>query len=400
VSAEVLRYASIPVIAALIGYGTNWVAVRMTFYPLSFRGIPPVFGWQGIIPAKARKMALIAVDSTVSKLGSLREIFDEMDPERIGEHLLTTFEPRVGPLVDELMHSRYPELWEALPQTVRDAVCERVRRRLPDALDSLMEDMAANVDQLLDLRLMVVELLAADKELLNRIFQEAGEAEFAFIVRSGLYFGFVLGLIQMTIQVVVPGGWVLPLAGILVGYTTNWLALNIIFRPVQPRKVGPFTVHGLFLRRQNEVAEVFCRLVTREILTIRNFVDEMLTGPRSDRTKALIAHHVAPLVDEAAGIAAPAVRVAIGSSGYTQLKERLSTRAAELSAVAFDDPVFVQERAVVVERTMRSRMEALSPAEFQQLLRPAFKEDEWKLIAVGAALGGFAGLMQAIFVFA
>ena len=36
---------------------------------------------------------------------------------------------------------------------------------------------------------------------------------------------------------------------------------------------------------------------------------------------------------------------------------------------------------------------------FQDLLRPCFKEDEWILIALGAALGALAGLAQALFVF-
>merc|ERR1712232_1412093 len=33
-----LRYGSIPVIAAIIGYGTNVVALQMMFYPLEFIG--------------------------------------------------------------------------------------------------------------------------------------------------------------------------------------------------------------------------------------------------------------------------------------------------------------------------------------------------------------------------
>ena len=36
----------------------------------------------------------------------------------------------------------------------------------------------------------------------------------------------------------------------------------------------------------------------------------------------------------------------------------------------------------------------LSPEEFEGMLRPAFKEDEWSLILVGAALGFLVGEMQ------
>ncbi len=393
------KLATIPVVAGLIGYVTNWLAVKMTFRPLEFVGIRPWLGWQGIIPAKAKKMASIAVDSTVSKLGTLSEIFEQMDPERIAQHVIRTIGPDVPVLVDEIMSRENPQLWEALPPALRTAVVDRVQRRMPMAVDGLMKDIGAHIDQLMDLRLMVVDMLSEDRELLNRIFLEAGQAEFRFIINSGLWFGFLLGLLQMLVQWVVPGVWVLPVAGIAVGYVTNWLALNLIFRPLEPSRVGPVTLHGLFLRRQSEVAEVFCRMVTREILTLRNLVDQMLTGPRSDRTYVLIARHMVPLVDEAAGIARPAVELAVGDRQYSAIKEALATRAVGLTAVPFDDPAFNAERAVVVESLMRERMEAMAPPEFQELLRPAFQEDEIKLILVGAVLGGLAGLVQAVAVF-
>ncbi|TPS15715.1 DUF445 domain-containing protein, partial [Acinetobacter baumannii] len=34
------------------------------------------------------------------------------------------------------------------------------------------------------------------------------------------------------------------------------------------------------------------------------------------------------------------------------------------------------------------------PSEFEGMLRPAFKEDEWALIAVGAVLGFVVGELQ------
>lgn len=39
-------------------------------------------------------------------------------------------------------------------------------------------------------------------------------------------------------------------------------------------------------------------------------------------------------------------------------------------------------------------MNMLSPAEFQQVLRPIFQEDEFTLILAGGILGGLAGLLQ------
>ena len=54
-NAEILRYISIPLVASLIGYGTNVLAIVMTFAPLEYFGFGEAFfrkwgfslGWQG-----------------------------------------------------------------------------------------------------------------------------------------------------------------------------------------------------------------------------------------------------------------------------------------------------------------------------------------------------------------
>lgn len=57
----------------------------------------------------------------------------------------------------------------------------------------------------------------------------------------------------MFIWLVYDKPWILPAGGAVVGYLTNWLAIKLIFEPVDPVKVGPFVLQGLFLKRQNEV---------------------------------------------------------------------------------------------------------------------------------------------------
>ena len=74
---ELLIYLSIPITSAVVGWGTNVLAIKMTFYPLDFKGIPPYLGWQGIIPSKAVKMSTKSVDLWTSKLVSVKELFEQ-----------------------------------------------------------------------------------------------------------------------------------------------------------------------------------------------------------------------------------------------------------------------------------------------------------------------------------
>jgi hypothetical protein len=47
-----------------------------------------------------------------------------------------------------------------------------------------------------------------------------------------------------------------------------------------------------------------------------------------------------------------------------------------------------------VEKTIVDAMLALTPVEFEGVLRPAFQQDEWKLILVGGILGAIVGELQ------
>ena len=92
----------------------------------------------------------------------------------------------------------------------------------------------------------------------------------------------------------------------IVGYVTNWLGSWMIFEPVEPRKIGPLTLHGLFLRRQPEVADVYAGIIADDIVTLGNIGDELLHGPRADRTRQMIETALRPAVDRAAGPRSPA----------------------------------------------------------------------------------------------
>ena len=396
---EMWKYAVIPVVAAMIGWVTNWMAIKLTFYPIEFRGFRPIFGWQGIIPSKAEKMAMISVDSTISKISTVQEVFEQMDPNILASHIVENFLLRAEDYVDDIMLEEQSTLWENLPVAAKEMVYARVRKSAPRLIENLVSDVGDQIEELLDIKHMVTRQLVADKQLLNRIFLECGAQEFRFIINSGFVFGFLFGLLQMILWYFYPSNWVLPLCGFIVGWATNWIALNIIFRPLNPIGLGSVKIQGLFLKRQKEVAASFCRIVTHEVLTLGHIVNGMLNGPYSARTRALIRKHIKPLVDETAGLSRPLTQVAMGPAAFANLKQRVGDKAIKVSEESFKNPLFNEERGAAVEGIMRDRMEAMSSADFQNLLRPCFQEDEIKLIIIGGVLGALAGVAQLVFVF-
>lgn len=388
-----IALAAIPVLSAFVGWVTNALAIAMTFKPLEFVGIPRLrLGWQGIVPAKSAKMAGFVVDNALEKVADLNDLFQVMQPETIAEQLATSVDERLEDYIDEAMRESHEVMWERVPLIMRKRIYARTRRQLPMIMENLVEDVAANIEDLVDLRGMVVRVMRNNKALVVRVFTEVGRQELDFVVRSGLYFGFLFGLLQAIVFWLWPEPWLLPVFGFLTGYVTNWLALNVIFRPINPIVCGPLRLHGLFMQRKAEVSAQLSELMTQEVINLKQILLELLGGPHEHRTRAIVNRHLRPLLDST--MIRASLQVALGAEGFSSLKGQMADRALAVSLQSVEQASFGDERSQRIAKLLTNRLSQMSDEAFQNLLRPAFKEDEWILIVLGAVLGTLAGFVQ------
>ena len=366
----------------------------MTFHPLEFLGIRPYLGWQGIIPSKAGSMAGKAVDLITNQLIKIEELFAQLDAARVTQEMGPELDRVSKKIIKEVMESQAPVVWLGMPNSVKEQLYQTIAKELPKVVEEMMEEIKNNINEFFDLKGMVVATLVKDKELLNRIFLKCGEKEFKFIERSGAYFGFLFGLIQMVVWYFYQPWWLLPLAGLMVGYITNMLALKLIFQPLRPVKIGPWKIQGLFIKRQPEVATEYAKIVAGQILTSPKIFDSIFYGPTSHKVAALVQLHVTRVVDLTAGSSKDLIQLIAGEKRYQVIKNIAFSSFIEDLRITISQVFVYAEEALDLEHTLRERMQALDAPEFQGFLRPVFQEDEWKLILVGAVLGGLAGLVQ------
>ncbi|MBL1079963.1 DUF445 domain-containing protein [Nocardia sp. 2] len=388
-----LLYLSIPVVAALIGWITKIVAVEMLMRPLHFVGIPPYLGWQGVVPRASARMATIAVDLMFTKLIDPQEMIDRIDVTELTTRLRQPLDAAVDHMVREMMMRHQPRLWVNMPPLAQRALIERVQEGMPQLIEEIVLDLRTNIDQVMDLRGMAIDTLVNDKALLVEMVRRVGRNELRFIVRSGLIFGTVLGLVQMLVWAFTHNPLLMPAFGGFTGLVTDWLALQMIFRPVKPFGLGPFRWQGMFHRRRENVCADYADLIANEIFTPAKILEAVLEGERADRLASLLAHRMRVFVDGQAGPAKPLVML-VAKDAVTALETEAVTYVLDYirtAATLFDKQAIesLDMQSLVVEKTR-----LLTDDEYEGLLRPAFKQDEWKLVAIGAVLGFLVGELQ------
>ncbi len=389
-----VTYVGIPMLAAFIGYVTKLLALEMMYRPVEFRGIPPYLGWQGVVPRKAEKMAGAAADLLVGRLITIEEIVSKLDPERMIQELEQPLQRVSEDLIREVGERFMPTLWAQLPEFARVRVVRRLQKEIPQLSVNLWRDVLQEPSRYFDAKQLLVSNMVKDKVLLNEIFRSIGHKEFIFFRNAGFWFGLILGFVQLACWLLWHKAWLIPAFGGLVGLISDWLALQMLFRPLNPVKFMGVTFQGKFISRQNEVAVDYATLIAKQLLTPANMVEHLMSGPFAEQLVDLLHRHVSQAADDQLGIARPLVLYALGSERYQEMRQLIVQRIIELIPEASKHVEAYAMDALDINDTIVRKMSLLTPVEFEGMLRPAFKEDEKTLVLCGAILGFIVGELQ------
>jgi uncharacterized membrane protein YheB (UPF0754 family) len=418
-TSEIISLVTVPFFMGAIGYVTNWTGVWMLFEPVQFKGVkvpglrkvaelfprkvqdvPGIMngglGWQGIIPSRAAKMGSIAVDKGIAKVGGASDFYEKLEPDKMARHIIESSRDDIRELVDTAVQREHPQLWRQLTPDLREAVHQRVERQYPDIVHSVTDEIGKNIDQLIDVKLMVIRKIEERPELSNKIFRSVGAKEFRFIINFGFWFGFACGFPSAGIYYLLHSPITLIVLGTIVGWVTNWLAITMIFEPVDEKRILGFKWQGLFIRRQPEVSDIYARVIAEDIITIENMGEELLHGASADRTRSMVRSALRPAIDEAVGNVRPLIRLAVGPQEYDAIRETVALEGVEYTITPLQDADFNKEQSKRIQKLIAERMREMSAQDFSEMLRSVVKQDEWLLIAHGAVLGIVGGGLHAV----
>ena len=389
---------AVPLVTAFIGYITNWAAVKMIFKPEEFVGIGPI-GWQGVLPSKADTFAA-DVAGNVGAVLSPAELAERLDPAEMEALFEGRLDAELPVIVRDVAEMLSPGTWDQMVPDAQQMVIAQIRAEGRQVAQEVFDDLQGISHELLDLERLVFDLLSGPNvKRLVRLFQEIGGKELRRIVNLGFWFGLVIGIFQAATFSIFDQWWLMPIVGGIVGLGTNWLALQMIFRPMEPtRYLGVVTYQGMFPSRQGEIAEDYGRITAREILTPANLLRLVTEGDAGTR----IAQVVLTRVDERIRAARPMVEMltqqTVSDDQLAAVQAMVVARVGEaMPELQPELEAYIGERLQVAE-LVETKLKAMPKLEFERLLRGIFEQDEWILIAIGGALGAGVGVLQGMLV--
>lgn len=391
-------YLSMPFVAAFVGWSTKIVAVEMLYRPMEFKGIGP-FGWQGIVPRRAGKVGSKTIELLTQNLLKPEELLDRVDAREAVEALREPLTEAIDEVSREIAEQIRPGLWDALPDQARRAIQKRIQDETPRVVESLLNEMRADLPRFVDVQFLAVTTLVRNKDKLNKLMRGMGDDAMAFVRRSGIYFGLVIGVVQMFAWALFQNPWIMPAFGFGVGFISDYIALNMLFRPIEPKKyLGFIPFQGLLHAQRDKVTRDYARILADDLFSPEILFDGVLRGPGADKLFSLVGKEVSAAIDAQTGVATPLVKMAVGTQRYNALKDSLIQIVLQRLPTTLVEAQDYAMKTLDLENTIIDKMGQLTNEEYESILRPVFKDDEPTMIAVGAILGGVVGELQVVMI--
>ena len=188
---------ALPVIAAGIGWITNFLAVKMLFHPKSEVKLLGLC-IQGVFPKRQAVLAQKLGDIVSEELFSIKEVTGKIENMATSEDFLKSLSGKVEKTLSEKLLKAFPMLSMFLNDEMMAKVSGLFLSELKELLVDLSKLLSNKLESEIDVKQTVkekVENFSSDK--LEGMLYSIMKKEFRFIEIVGAFLGFAIGTVQL-----------------------------------------------------------------------------------------------------------------------------------------------------------------------------------------------------------
>lgn len=189
----------IPIVAAFIGWFTNWLAIKMLFHPHTPRSILGI-RFHGVLPKRQKDLARKVGQVVAEELVSAKDISDAIANNLTADDLAKILDERLEHVLSVTLPGRLP----IVSNFVRSELAREVRKILLGSAGEVIAPIVTSVGSKLTNSLNVQQIVE-DKVAkyssaeLERVLVTVMRRELRFVELIGGILGFVVGLLQVFI---------------------------------------------------------------------------------------------------------------------------------------------------------------------------------------------------------
>ena len=189
------------VIAAVIGWATNYLAIKMLFHPRepkSFLG----FTFHGVFPKKKAQIAEKLGELVANELFSMQDVTQKIEDLSTKPEVLEEVGKRIEKTIRGKLIASFPMLSMFLSDDMIEKVTNLFKGELEDFLQVSAHGLAFELEQSLDVNTLVRQKVGSfSSEKVEELLTGFMKEEFRFIETIGAALGFLIGCVQVALVI-------------------------------------------------------------------------------------------------------------------------------------------------------------------------------------------------------
>ncbi|MDA7501963.1 DUF445 family protein [Chitinophagales bacterium] len=196
---KLLVLLSLPIVGAVIGWFTNFLAVKMLFHPREPKKFL-FFTFQGVFPKRQREIASRLAKVVAKELFSSDELKERLaEPKNIAL-ITSSLEEKLNDYLVVRFPDKYPWVDLFFGDYIRGDMKGELMTEVNEMAPVMIKRYINQLDESIDVEQIVYDKVSNfSVKKLENMMQEILDKELGFIEKVGAVVGFIVGLVQMAL---------------------------------------------------------------------------------------------------------------------------------------------------------------------------------------------------------
>lgn len=190
-------------IGAMIGWITNYIAIKMLFRPYKEMNFL-FFKIQGLIPKRRSEIAISIADTVQKELISLKDITSSLNADELEEKMGTVIDKILEEKLESEITKKFPMLAMFLSDEIINKIKSMIKTSILENKETIINMFTSYLEEKVDFKKIIIENVEAfSLEKLEEITYSLAKKELKHIEVIGAILGGVIGIFQFAISLFV-----------------------------------------------------------------------------------------------------------------------------------------------------------------------------------------------------
>lgn len=190
-------------IGAMIGWITNYIAIKMLFRPYKEMNFL-FFKIQGLIPKRRREIAVSIADTVQKELISLKDITNSLNADELEEKMGAVIDKILEEKLESEITKKFPMLAMFLSDEIINKIKLMIKTSILENKETIINMFTSYLEEKVDFKKIIIENVEAfSLEKLEEITYSLAKKELKHIEVIGAILGGIIGIFQFAISLFV-----------------------------------------------------------------------------------------------------------------------------------------------------------------------------------------------------